>query len=132
MISLVSGITDGKGRHARGWLFFEAEFTKFCTRIARGIAAVIGAAGWRWRRAGSRVGCVLGLSREELMREMQFLLSEGADTRGGCGGGAGARNLVGGRRLLWIEVPGMMEIRAKDPASRGHPELLRQFPCPPN
>ncbi len=44
MISLVSEYTDGKGRHARGWLFFDAE-CKFCTRI-----------GWRrfWRNAGWR------------------------------------------------------------------------------
>ena len=40
MISLVSEYTDGKGRHARGWLFFDAE-CKFCTRIARWLAPIL-------------------------------------------------------------------------------------------
>jgi predicted DCC family thiol-disulfide oxidoreductase YuxK len=33
MISLASAMTDSKGRHARAWLFFDAECA-FCTRIA--------------------------------------------------------------------------------------------------
>ena len=33
MISLASEYTDGKGRHAKGWLFFDADCA-FCTRIA--------------------------------------------------------------------------------------------------
>ena len=48
MISLVSEYTDGKGRHARGWLFFDAE-CKFCTRIARWLAPILerrGGAAW--------------------------------------------------------------------------------------
>ncbi len=40
MISLVSEYTDGKGRHARGLLFFDAE-CKFCTRIARWLAPIL-------------------------------------------------------------------------------------------
>jgi len=38
MISLASEMTDSKGRHARGWLFFDAE-CKFCTGIAMWLAA---------------------------------------------------------------------------------------------
>ena len=37
MISLASEMTDSKGRHARGWLFYDAE-CDFCTRIARFVA----------------------------------------------------------------------------------------------
>jgi len=72
MISLVSEYTDGKGRHARGWLFFDAE-CKFCTRIARWLAPILEEARkWPWRRCRIRAwGLLLGLSREELMREMQ-------------------------------------------------------------
>src|SRR6266850_1176195 len=40
MISLVSEYTDGKGRHARGWFFFDAE-CRFCTRIARWLAPIL-------------------------------------------------------------------------------------------
>src|SRR6266496_105359 len=37
MISLASEITDRKGQHARGWLFYDADCS-FCTRIARWLA----------------------------------------------------------------------------------------------
>ena len=37
MISLTSEMTDRKGRHARGWLFYDAE-CGFCTRVARWLA----------------------------------------------------------------------------------------------
>src|ERR1700722_3534528 len=40
MISLTSEFTDGKGRHARGWVFFDAE-CGFCTRLARRIAPLL-------------------------------------------------------------------------------------------
>ncbi len=53
MISLVSEYTDGKGRHARGWLFFDAE-CKFCTRIARLLGRFWRSAGWRLRHCRIR------------------------------------------------------------------------------
>src|SRR5882724_6084600 len=78
MISLVSEYTDGKGRHARGWLFFDAE-CKFCTRIARWLAPILERRGMALAPLQDpRVGALLGLTREELMREMQFLLSDGS------------------------------------------------------
>src|SRR6266404_657521 len=40
MISLASEFTDGKGRHARGWLFFDAE-CGFCTRTARWLLPIL-------------------------------------------------------------------------------------------
>jgi len=42
MISLASEMTDRKGRHARSWLFFDAE-CEFCTRTA----------GWLGPRCGA-------------------------------------------------------------------------------
>jgi len=109
MISLASEFTDGKGRHARGWLFFDAE-CGFCTRIARCVAPIlvrrgIGVAPLQ----DSRVAALLGLSREELMRELRVLLADG--TR--CGGAdavvALAREILWWRPLAWLaRVPGVM------------------------
>ena len=61
MISLTSEYTDGKGRHAKGWLFFDADCS-FCTRVARWLAP-------RLKRRGfavaplqdPRVGALLGI-----------------------------------------------------------------------
>src|SRR2546429_9787711 len=90
MISLVSEYTDGKGRHARGWLFFDAE-CQFCTRTARWIAPILEKRGMALAPLQDpRVGALLGMPREELMFEMRFLLSDGSQY-----GGADA---VGGRR----------------------------------
>src|SRR5215470_12953557 len=95
MISLVSEYTDGKGRHARGWLFFDAD-CKFCTRIARWLAPIME------RREMAlaplqdpRVAELLGLSSEDLMKEMQLLLSDGRR----YGGGDSAAELA--RRNWW-------------------------------
>src|SRR2546422_770643 len=103
MISLVSEYTDGKGRHARGWFFFDAE-CRFCTRVARWLAPILEKRGLELAPLQDpRVGALLGLRREELMRGMQFLLSggsrcggagAGAGPGGGCGRGPGARDLV--------------------------------------
>src|SRR2546428_11545596 len=96
MISLVSEYTDGKGRHARGWLFFDAE-CKFCTRIARWLAPILERRGIALAPLQDpRVGALLGLSREELMREMQFLLSDGSRFGGADAAvGVGRVNLGG-------------------------------------
>ena len=75
MISLASEYTDGKGRHARGWLFFDAE-CGFCTSFARWLAPIL-------RRRGfdvapmqdPRVSVLLGVSRTELLRELRFVVN---------------------------------------------------------
>src|SRR6266481_5742802 len=74
MISLASEFTDGKGRHARGWLFFDAE-CGFCTRTARWLLRIV-AAGVAARAAISAFG------RESIRR-------------GGCGARPGSGDLVG-------------------------------------
>jgi predicted DCC family thiol-disulfide oxidoreductase YuxK len=110
MISLASEFTDGKGRHARGWLFFDAE-CGFCTRIGRWLAPIL-------RRRGievaplqdPRVGALLGLSRAELMREMRVLLPDGSQYGGADAGVALAREIWWGRPLVWVaRIPGVME-----------------------
>jgi predicted DCC family thiol-disulfide oxidoreductase YuxK len=114
MISLVSEYTDGKGRHARGWLFFDAD-CKFCTRIARGLAPILERRGMALAPLQDpRVGALLGLSREELMLEMKFLLSDGSQYGGADAAVALAREIWWLRPLLWIsKIPGMMEILRK-------------------
>jgi predicted DCC family thiol-disulfide oxidoreductase YuxK len=108
MISLASEFTDGKGRHAQGWLFFDAE-CGFCTRIARWLAPIL-------RRRGiglaplqdARVGALLGLRPEELMREMRVLLGDGRQFGGADACVALAGKIWWGQPLVWVaKIPGM-------------------------
>jgi predicted DCC family thiol-disulfide oxidoreductase YuxK len=114
MISLVSEYTDGKGRHARGWFFFDAE-CRFCTRIARWLAPILEKRGLELAPLQDpRVGALLGLRREELMREMRFLLSDGSQYGGADAAVALAREIWWWRPLLWMSrIPGMMDILRK-------------------
>lgn len=107
MISLASEMTDGKGRHARGWLFFDAE-CEFCTRIAawlerpmqrRGLAVA--------PLQDPRVGALLGLSREELLRAIRYLSSDGNQHSGADALVALAREFWWARPLIWMsQIPG--------------------------
>jgi len=114
MISLVSEYTDGKGRHARGWLFFDAE-CKFCTRIARWLAPILEKRGLALAPLQDpRVGALLGMPRNELMYEMRFLLSDGSQYGGADAAVALAREIWWARPVLWIsKIPGMTEILRK-------------------
>jgi len=111
MISLASEFTDGKGRHARGWLFFDAE-CGFCTRIARWLAPILQRRGLGVAPLQDpRVGALLGLSPAELLREMRFLLADGSQYGGADAGVALAREIWWGRPLVWVaKVPGMMAV----------------------
>ena len=110
MISLASEFTDGKGRHARGWLFFDAECA-FCSRVARWLAPILE------RRdlaiaplQDRRVGPLLGLSKPELLREMRFLLSDGSQYGGADAAVVIAREIWWGHPLVWLaKIPGMMQ-----------------------
>ena len=110
MISLASEFTDGKGRHARGWLFFDAE-CGFCTRIARWLAPILRIRGIEVAPLQDpRVGALLGLSRAELMREMRVLLPDGSQFGGADAGVALAREVWWARPLVWLaKIPGVME-----------------------
>ncbi|MHB8501568.1 MAG: thiol-disulfide oxidoreductase DCC family protein [Candidatus Acidiferrales bacterium] len=111
MISLTSEFTDGKGRHARGWLFFDVKCT-FCTRMARWLAPILE----RRRLAVAplqdpRVGALLGMSRVELLREIGLLLSDGQQFGGADAVVALAREIWWARPLAWVaRIPGMMEV----------------------
>jgi predicted DCC family thiol-disulfide oxidoreductase YuxK len=111
VISLTSEFTDAKGRHARGWFFFDAE-CGFCTRIARGLAPIL-------RRRGMdvaplqdpRVAALLGISRNELFREMRLLLDDGRQYGGAEAAVALAKEIWWARPLAWMaRVPGAMSL----------------------
>jgi len=111
MISLVSEYTDGKGRHARGWLFFDAD-CKFCTRIARWLAPIL-----ERRNLGvaplqdPRVSALLGLAPQELLREIRFLHCDGQHTGGADAVLDVAREIWWARPVVWLaKLPGMMRV----------------------
>ncbi|HYL14529.1 MAG TPA: DCC1-like thiol-disulfide oxidoreductase family protein, partial [Terriglobales bacterium] len=82
MISLASEMTDGKGRHARGWLFFDAD-CEFCTRIARWLARPMRSRALAVAALQDpRVAALLGLSQEELLRAIRFVFEGGSQYSG--------------------------------------------------
>lgn len=111
MISLASEMTDNKGRHARGWLFYDAE-CKFCIRMIKLVAGLLA------RRSlavaplqDPRVGALLGLPREELLQAMRFVSEDGRHHSGAYAFIAMAREFWWAGPLVWIsKVPGMMAV----------------------
>jgi predicted DCC family thiol-disulfide oxidoreductase YuxK len=111
MISLISEYTDGKGRHARGWLFFDAD-CKFCTRIARWLAPILVRRGMALAPLQDpRVAELLGISGPELLYELRFLLSDGTQSGGADAVVAVAREIWWAQPLVWLStIPGMMDV----------------------
>lgn len=111
MISLADEYTDGKGRHARGWLFFDAE-CGFCTRIARFLAPILNKRGLAVAPLQDpRVAALLGLSPEELLRELRFLLSDGRQFGGAGAVLAVAEEIWWAQPLVWLsKLPGAMHL----------------------
>jgi predicted DCC family thiol-disulfide oxidoreductase YuxK len=111
MISLTSEFTDGKGRHSRGWLFFDAD-CRFCTRIARWLAPILERRGLALTPLQDpRVGALLGLSHTELLRELRFVLSDGRQSGGADAVLALAREIWWARPLVLLgQLPGMTEV----------------------
>lgn len=111
MISLASEYTDGKGRHAKGWLFFDAE-CGFCTRLACWLEPILVRRGFAVAPLQDpRVGALLGMPRQELLRELRFLYSDGRH----CGGAnaviAVAREIRWARPVVWLAaIPGVMQL----------------------
>jgi|ERR1700683_1502933 predicted DCC family thiol-disulfide oxidoreductase YuxK len=110
MISLASEFTDGKGRHARGWLFYDAE-CGFCTRLAAWFAPILRKRGFDLAPLQDpRVGALLGLEREELLREMRLVLEDGAQFGGADVAIALSARIWWAAPVVWIaKLPGMME-----------------------
>jgi len=111
VISLTSEFTDAKGRHARGWFFFDAE-CGFCTRIARGLAPILRLRGMDVAPLQDpRVAALLGISRNELFREMRLLLDDGRQYGGAEAAVALASEIWWARPLAWMaRIPGAMSV----------------------
>ena len=102
MISLTSEYTDGKGRHAKGWLFFDGD-CRFCVRTARWLSPILMRRGFALAPLQDpRVGVLLGLSREELLRDLRFLMSDGTQYAGADAVLTVARQVWWMRPLVWI------------------------------
>jgi predicted DCC family thiol-disulfide oxidoreductase YuxK len=111
MITLVDEITDRKGRQARGWLFFDAD-CGFCTRIARWLAPILARRGLATAPLQDpRVGALLGVARQDLLKELRFLLSDGTTYGGARAVIAVAREIWWARPFVWFAaLPGMMRL----------------------
>src|SRR5271154_2857159 len=111
MISLTSEFTDTKSRHARGWIFFDAE-CHFCTRIARWLAPIVPARGIALAPLQDpRVGQLLGLSGPPPLYEMRFMRGDGAVYGGGDAIVAVAREIWWAHPLVWLsKIPGMLDV----------------------
>ena len=111
MITLVDELTDRKGRQARGWLFFDAE-CGFCTRIARWLAPILVRRGLGVAPLQDpRVSALLGMSRNELLKELRFLLSDGRNYGGARAVAALAREIWWAKPFVWLaRLPGMMPV----------------------
>jgi predicted DCC family thiol-disulfide oxidoreductase YuxK len=111
MISLTSDFTDTKSRHARGWLFYDAD-CHFCIKIVRTLAPTLQKRNFAFAPLQDpRVGALLGLSQTELLLEMRLLLSNGQQTGGADAAVALAHEIWWARPLLWLsKLPGMMQL----------------------
>ena len=109
MISLASQWTDSKGRHARGWLFFDAD-CRFCTRIARWLAPILERRGLALAPLQDpRVAPLLGLAPEQLLFELKFLSSDGHQYGGADAVVAVAREIWWGQPIVWLaKIPWVM------------------------
>jgi len=111
MISLSAELTDGKGRHAGGWLFFDAECAH-CRRIASWLAPILTRRGLAVAPLQDpRVGALLGMTRSELLREMRLLLSPERQFGGADAIVALAHEIWWARPIVWLsKIPGGREL----------------------
>jgi predicted DCC family thiol-disulfide oxidoreductase YuxK len=125
MISLASEWTDGKGRHARGWLFFDAE-CGFCIKIARWVRPILERRGMALAPLQDpRVGALLGINGQELLREMRFMLSDGRHFGGADAIVAVAREIWWAKPLAWAAgIPVVMRS-----LRRGYEWIAEQRGC---
>lgn len=126
MISLTSEMTDGKGRHARGWLFFDAD-CEFCTRIAAWIEGPMRGRGLAVAPLQDpRVGPLLGLSQHELLRAIRYISPDGTQYSGADALLALAHEFWWARPLIWISgLPG-----ATRAMQAGYEWIARHRRCP--
>ena len=111
MISLASEMTDSKGRHARGWLFYDAE-CGFCARTARWLSHPLHRRGLATAPLQDpRVAALLGLAPHELLQALRLVLSDGRQYVGADAFLALTHELWWARPLVWFaELPGAMKL----------------------
>ncbi len=111
MISLSNEYTDSKSRHARGWLFYDADCT-FCTGLARSLAPILSSRGLALAPLQDpRVGPLLGLAPDDLLHELKFLLAGGCQFGGANAVIAVAEQIWWARPLVWFsKLPGAMPL----------------------
>jgi predicted DCC family thiol-disulfide oxidoreductase YuxK len=110
MISLTAELTDAKGIHARGFLFFDAE-CEFCSKLARWVAPVLKRRGIALAPLQDpRVAALLGLAPSELLRELRLVISGDGQYGGADAVVAAAREIWWARPVVWFsKLPGGME-----------------------
>lgn len=111
MISLTNEYTDSKGRHARGWLFYDAN-CNFCIRITRFLSPILGKRGLAVAPLQDpRVAPLLGIPTSEIVRELKFLLSDGQQFGGANAVLSIAAEIPWARPLVWFSrLPGGMRL----------------------
>src|SRR5260370_9253660 len=104
-------MTDSKWRHARGWLLLDAE-CDFCVGIANSLMGPMKRRGLAVAPLQDpRVGSLLGLSQEELLRAICFVRTDGSRYIGVSAVLAVARELWWAWPPMWIAgVPGMRSV----------------------
>ena len=109
MISLASEWTDSKGRHTRGWLFFDSD-CRFCTRLARWLVPILERRGLALAPLQNpRVAPLLRLTPEELLFELKFLGADGRQYGGADAIVALAREIWWGQSVVWLaKIPWVM------------------------
>lgn len=107
MLSLSNEYTDIKGRHAKGFLFFDADCV-FCTKIARWLQPILERRGLALAPLQDpRVATLLGLTHDNLMREIHLLMSDGTRYGGADAVVALARQIWWAKPLVWLaKIPG--------------------------
>ena len=129
MISLTSEFTDSKSRHARGWLFYDAD-CNFCVKIARAIAPSLQKRGFALAPLQDpRVGPLLGIPRSELLLEIRLLLADNQQFGGADAAVALAKEIWWALPLVWLAaIPGVMNVfRRALPLGRRPSQMHRRF-----
>jgi predicted DCC family thiol-disulfide oxidoreductase YuxK len=111
MISLISEITDRKGRRAAGWVFYDGE-CELCQSLARRFRFMLQKRGFGLAPLQDpRVAVLLGLAPSQLLQEMRVLTGEGQVL-----GGAQAVTFLAGK-IWWAwplhaatKLPGMQPL----------------------
>jgi predicted DCC family thiol-disulfide oxidoreductase YuxK len=116
-------MTDSKGRHARGWLFYDAECA-FCAGIANWLMGPMKRRGLALAPLQDpRVGTLLGLSPEELLLAIRFVLADGSHYIGAAAVLALARELWGaasgvGLKYSWNDGSDARRLSMAGPAQK--------------